>query len=97
MTLYVNLSQKPLAEVDPLCQPFANTHSQKLTLFLSHRASTAARRPTVWLESNECLTVSVVVSALRLLVRMVEMVEMVRMVKLVKSQTWRWKLAVLTG
>ena len=76
---------------------------QKLTLFLSHRASTAARQPTVWLESNECSTVSVVVSALRLLVRMVEMVEMVemvkmvRMVKLVKSQTWRWKLAVLTG
>ena len=65
-----------------------------MTLFLSHRASTAARRPTVWLESNECSTVSVVVSALRPLVRMVEMVKMVRMVR---SQTWRWKLAVLTG
>ena len=76
---------------------------QKLTLFLSPRASIAARQPTVWLESNECSTVSVVVSALRPLVRMVEivrmveMVEMVEMVRMVKSQTWRWKLAVLTG
>ena len=72
----------------------------KLTLFLSPRASTAARPPTVWLESNECSTVSVVVSALRPLVRLVEMVEMVdmvRMVKMVRSQTWRWKQAVLTG
>ena len=75
----------------------------KLTLFLSPRASTAARPLTVWLESNECSTVSVVVSALRRLVRMVEMVKMVEMVDMVKmvgmvtSQTWRWKLAVLTG
>ena len=44
---------------------------QKLTLFLSPRASTAARRLTAWLESNECSTVSVVVSVLRLLVRIV--------------------------
>ena len=69
----------------------------KLTLFLSPRASTAARPPTVWLESNECSTVSVVVSALRPLVRMVEMVKMVKMVRMVRYQTWRWKLVVLTG
>ena len=62
---------------------------QNLTLFFPPRVSTAARPLTVWLESNECSTVSVVVSALRPLVRMVEMVKMVR--------TWRWKLAVLTG
>ena len=70
---------------------------QKLTYFLSPRVSTAARPPTVWLESNECSTVSVVVSALRPLVRMLEMVKMVKMVKMVRFQTWMWKLAVLTG